>query len=48
VAGADAAVRTVVAGLRQALLLTSSRTVADLRRNPRVVTAPLKDWMESL
>jgi len=48
VAGADAAVRTVVAGLRQALLLTSSRTVADLRRSPRVVTAPLKDWMESL
>jgi len=28
--------------------LTSSRTVADLRRSPRVVTAPLKDWMESL
>jgi isopentenyl-diphosphate Delta-isomerase len=48
VAGADAAVRTVVAGLRQALLLTSSRTVADLRRSPRVVTSPLKDWMESL
>jgi isopentenyl-diphosphate Delta-isomerase len=45
---AEAAVDTVVSALRQAMLLTGSRTVAELRNQPKVVAGPLKDWMESL
>jgi len=45
---AEAAVDTVVSALRQAMLLTGSRTVAELRNQPKVVAGPLRDWMESL
>jgi len=30
------------------MLLTGSRTVAELRNQPKVVAGPLRDWMESL
>ena len=45
---AEAAVDTVVSALRQTLLLSGSRTVSELRNQPKVVAGPLKDWMESL
>ena len=32
-------------GLVQALVLTGSRTPAELREQPRVVTGELKDWL---
>jgi isopentenyl-diphosphate Delta-isomerase len=48
VAAAEAAVDTVVAALRQAMLLTGSRTVSELRNQPKVVAGPLRDWMDIL
>ena len=48
VAAAELAVDTVVKALGQALLLTGSRNVAELRTQPKVVAGPLKDWMGSL
>lgn len=44
--GAVALLERVVASLRTAMLLTGSRTVADLRRAPRVVTGELRLWLE--
>ena len=38
----------ILAGLRQALVLTGSRSCADLRQRPRVVTGELKDWLAAL
>jgi isopentenyl-diphosphate delta-isomerase len=46
--GADAAMGGIVSGLVQALVLTGSRTVAELRRRPKVVTGALKDWLAAL
>ncbi len=48
VPAAESAVDTVVGALKQALLLTGSRTVAELRTQPKVVAGPLKDWMGTL
>ena len=47
-AGAEAALQAVLEGLRQALVLTGSRTPAGLRQRPLVVTGELKDWMAAL
>lgn len=38
--------RRGVEGLRRALFLTGSRTLAELRRAPIVVTGSLRDWVE--
>jgi isopentenyl-diphosphate delta-isomerase len=48
VPAAEAAVDTVVGALKQTLLLTGSRNVAELRTQPKVVAGPLRDWMGSL
>jgi len=46
--GAEQALAVVSTALRQALLLTGSRTVADLRARPVVVTGELKDWLAAV
>ncbi|XXF80338.1 type 2 isopentenyl-diphosphate Delta-isomerase [Myxococcaceae bacterium GXIMD 01537] len=46
--GADAALRVILEGLRQTLVLTGSRSCAELRRRPLVLTGELKDWLASL
>lgn len=46
--GAQAEIEHLVEGLARALLLTGSRTVADLRRKPKVLTGSLKDWLQAL
>lgn len=46
--GAQRELEFILTGLRQALVLTGSRSVADLRRRPRVLTGELKDWLASL
>ncbi len=46
--GAEAVLGVILAGLRQALVLTGSRSCADLRQRPRVVTGELKDWLAAL
>ncbi len=48
VEGAEALLKTLIAGLKQALLLTGSRDVAELRTKPQVVTGELKDWITAL
>ncbi len=48
VAAAEAVVAQVKAALVQALLLTGSRTPAELREKPYVVTGELKDWLAAL
>ena len=45
---ASQALQEVVAALRQALLLTGSRSVRDLRRRTYVITGELKDWAAAL
>ncbi|MCE9668119.1 type 2 isopentenyl-diphosphate Delta-isomerase [Myxococcus stipitatus] len=47
-AGAEAELEVILTGLRQALVLTGSRSCAELRRRPRVMTGVLKDWMAAL
>jgi len=47
-AGAEAELEVILTGLRQALVLTGSRSCAELRQRPRVVTGVLKDWMAAL
>ena len=42
------AVQTVLSALQQALVLTGSRNVTELRRQPRMVTGELKDWLAAL
>ncbi|MCA3015977.1 MAG: type 2 isopentenyl-diphosphate Delta-isomerase [Myxococcaceae bacterium] len=39
---------TIVRALTQALMLTGSRTPAELKQKPRVVTGALRDWLASL
>lgn len=46
--GADKALQVILAGLRQAFVLTGSRSCAELRRKPVVVTGELKDWLAAL
>jgi isopentenyl-diphosphate delta-isomerase len=48
VEGARRALEIIVTSLRSALLLTGSRTPADLRARPFVITGELKDWLGSL
>lgn len=48
VEGADRALRTLIEGLRQALVLTGSKSCAALRRKPVVMTGELKDWLAAL
>lgn len=48
VAGAARALEVILSGLRQALLLSGSRSVAQLRAQPRVLTGTLKDWLTAL
>jgi isopentenyl-diphosphate delta-isomerase len=43
---ADGVIGAMIEGLRIGMILTGSRTVAELRAAPRVITGPLKDWME--
>lgn len=45
IAGARAHLEAVEAQLRATLLLTGSRSVADLRRCPRIVVGELRDWI---
>ena len=49
--GGPEAVEEVLGGilraLRQAMVLTGSRNVAELRTRPRVMTGALKDWLEA-
>ncbi len=42
------AMEIVVRGIEQAMVLTGSRTPDDVRRGPRVITGPLKDWLAAL
>lgn len=46
--GAERALEVIVSALKQALMLTGSRTPADLRQRPRIVTGELKDWLSGL
>jgi isopentenyl-diphosphate delta-isomerase len=46
--GADKALQVILAGLRQALVLTGSKSCAELRRKPVVMTGELKDWLAAL
>jgi isopentenyl-diphosphate delta-isomerase len=46
--GADKALQVILAGLRQVFVLTGSRSCAELRRRPVVVTGELKDWLAAL
>jgi isopentenyl-diphosphate Delta-isomerase len=46
--GAEAALQTILQGLRQAFVLTGCRSAADLRDRPRVLTGELKDWLAAL
>ncbi len=48
VAGAEQAMTAIVMGLRHALVLTGSRSVAELRERPRVISGELKDWLSAL
>lgn len=43
--GAEAFLAQVEAELRAVMLLCGARTVAELRRAPRVITGDLRDWM---
>ncbi len=46
--GAERALEGILAGLRQALVLTGSRSCPELRRRPVVMTGELKDWLAAL
>jgi isopentenyl-diphosphate delta-isomerase len=47
-AGAEQALSVILTGLRQALVLTGSRSCAELQQKPRVLTGELKDWLSAL
>lgn len=42
---AEAALTRIATSLRQACVLTGSRSVAELRTRPRLITGTLKDWL---
>jgi isopentenyl-diphosphate Delta-isomerase len=46
--GAEEALAVILAGLKQALVLTGSRTCGELRQKPRVILGQLKDWLSAL
>lgn len=46
--GAEALLERVERELASVMLLCGARTIADLQRAPRVLHAPLKDWLEPL
>jgi isopentenyl-diphosphate delta-isomerase len=46
--GAEQALAVILSGLRQALVLTGSRTCGELRQKPRVIMGQLKDWLSAL
>jgi isopentenyl-diphosphate delta-isomerase len=46
--GAEKALELILVGLRQAFVLTGSRSCAELRRKPVVMTGELKDWLAAL
>jgi isopentenyl-diphosphate Delta-isomerase len=48
VAAVRTALQTVITALQQAMALTGSHNVLELRRQPRVVTGELKDWLQAL
>lgn len=48
VAGARAALQTVITALRHALVLTGSRDTSEFQRKPKVVVGELKDWLAGL
>ena len=48
VEGAKTALETVLTGLRQAMLLTGSKSPSDLRTLPKIITGELKDWLAGL
>jgi isopentenyl-diphosphate delta-isomerase len=45
---AEQALEVVITALRQALLLTGSRTVAQMQSASKVITGDLKDWLAAL
>jgi isopentenyl-diphosphate delta-isomerase len=45
-AGAGALLDHILATLRSVMLLTGSRTPAALSEAPRILTGPLRDWLE--
>lgn len=47
-AKADEALEALVSGVRQALILTGSRSPARLREKRKVITGELKDWVAAL
>ncbi|HEX8822115.1 MAG TPA: type 2 isopentenyl-diphosphate Delta-isomerase [Archangium sp.] len=46
--GAEQALDIILSGLKQALVLTGSRTCGELRQKPRVILGQLKDWLAAL
>ncbi len=48
VEGARRAIGVVLAGLKQAMLLSGSRNAAELKTQPRVITGELKEWLSAL
>ncbi|QRO00814.1 type 2 isopentenyl-diphosphate Delta-isomerase [Archangium violaceum] len=46
--GAEQALAVILSGLRQALVLTGSRSCGELRQKPRVIMGQLKDWLAAL
>jgi len=48
IARAEEQLQVLLTELRHAMLLTGSRTLADLRQRPRVITGQLKDWLAVL
>jgi isopentenyl-diphosphate Delta-isomerase len=46
--GAERELEFILTGLRQALVLTGSRSLTELRQRPRVLTGALKDWLAAL
>lgn len=46
--GVERVLDAVLGGLRQALLLTGSRSVAELHTREKVITGELKDWLSAL
>ncbi|MGQ0503771.1 MAG: type 2 isopentenyl-diphosphate Delta-isomerase [Myxococcaceae bacterium] len=48
VEGASQALTVVLAGLRQACVLTGSRSAVELRQRPKVLTGELREWLAVL
>ena len=46
--GAERALNLILASLKQALVLTGSRSCGELRQKPRVILGELKDWLSAL